>query len=169
LVYLASKKCRHTKQMELQTMSLEKNGISGEEHAALRRASAVGTLFGMVFGVALGIVMFLGTGWAVFNLALPHSAHRVFVAIDPKTPGRVVRAEIDGWPLTPRLAGAAGIEFALERTNRRRSGLVVEFRHDDFTPPLRAAAVLERRRCDVVVVFDAHGGTVSTCVQYLNF
>jgi hypothetical protein len=147
--------------MELQTMSLERNQISNDDPAALRRARRWGVFSGIVLGIPLAPLAM----WGFATFALPAAAHRVFVVIDPDSPGRIVRAEIDGWPLTPRLAGEAGIEFALERTNRNRSHLTIEFRPDDGTPPLRAIATIERRRCDIVVVFDAAGGAVSECAH----
>ncbi len=140
-------------------MPLEQNGKFPPIAAELRCARG----WGLVWGIVLGIPLTPLAMWGLVSFAMPAAAHRVLVAIDPETPGQVVRAEIDGWPLTPRMTGAAGIEFALERTNRSRSHLMVEFHPDGGKPPRRAVAMIEQRRCDIVVVLDSAGAAVSEC------
>lgn len=145
--------------MGLRAMSLERNGKSQPIAGQPRRARGWGVFCGIVLGIPLAPLAM----WGFINFSIPAAAHRVFVAIDPEIPGKVVRAEIDGWPLTPRLAGTAGIEFALEHSNRDRSHLMVEFQPDDGAPPLRVRATIEQRRCDIVVVFEPTGTAVSVC------
>jgi hypothetical protein len=142
-------------------MSLERYEKSPVTSAQLRRARG----WGAFWGAALGIPLAPLAMWGFANFALPATAHRVFVVIDPESPGKIVRAEIDRWPLTPRLSGTAGIEFLLERTNRSQSQLFVEFRPDNGGLTQRAMATLAHRHCDIVVVFDTAGGAFSECAR----
>jgi hypothetical protein len=142
-------------------MPLERNEKSRAMADQLRNARGWGLFSGIVLGIPLAQLAM----WGFANVALPAAAHRVFVVIDPESPGRIVRAEIDGWPLTPRLEGTASTEFALERTNRNRNHLTVEFRPDVGRPPLRATTTIEQRHCDIVVVFEPEGVAFSGCAH----
>lgn len=138
---------------------MEKSPIAPPE-TRLRRARIHGAICGTFHGIVLAPVVAV----AIALFAFPLARMSLIVAIDFDEPAELVRAEWGGWPLSPRLAGQAGVEFHPEsRTWHLPARLDLEFR---VGPEGRIVAWSDYvgRSCALVVHATDSGVHVSNCL-----
>jgi hypothetical protein len=103
--------------------------------------------------------------WIAFNAGTDYT---LLLARHHDAPPGQLRAEIDGWELTPRLVGAAGIEFHTERRHRSNATLVVTVDgHPDFRIERRLSA--EHGDCRVVSRLMSDRLVASDCLWRMRY
>jgi hypothetical protein len=116
---------------------------------------ACGFLHGLIAVPLLPILLFFAL-WR-------GDAYTLLVVRMDDAPAGTIRASIDGWPLTPRLAGAAGIAFRTELRNRGEVTLALAL---DGRPYLRTERRVRLRdsSCPLVVRLERDGFVAGPCL-----
>lgn len=129
------------------------------DDTGLRRARRRGGVWGFVVGLfAFPFVLI-----ALLVTGRHDGEFTLLVVREANAPAGSIAATIDGWPLTPRLAGEAGIEFHPERRNRRTATLVLRV---EGRPELRLETILRHRddSCPIVARLSERGFAASECL-----
>jgi hypothetical protein len=145
-------------------MSLEEKRNSDADQETLRRAQCWGAFCGVAHGSILAPILLL-VAWLALS---PRATHTLVVAFDTPESYEVVRAEIDRWPLTPRLVGTAGIEYMSESRNFGSNRLALEFRPVGGSRILRFETDLPGGNCAVVVHVHPEGIRASGCLRAMH-
>jgi hypothetical protein len=125
----------------------------------LRAARRWGTVCGFFHGLAAIPVLAILLLW----MEARQGEFTLLVVRDADAPSGTIVATIDGQPLTPRLAGEAGIEFQTERRRRREVTLELSV---NGAPDTRWERRLRQRdvSCPVVARLDREGFIAGECM-----